>query len=91
MKAIHLIDFTKNAVMIAMHSAYQLDRSEWVSVEDKLPEDETTDVLFYNSGYKLCVIGRLYDRKLKIFWDTSADTHTQVTHWQPLPQPPNQK
>lgn len=66
------------------------NRDEWISVDERLPE-ETTDVMFYNSGYKLILIGRLYDRDSKVFWDQSADTHTKVTHWQPLPKAPTQQ
>lgn len=59
-----------------------------INVNDILPENETTDVLFYNAGYKLWFIGRLYDRVEKTFWDQSADTHTLVSHWMPLPEIP---
>lgn len=61
--------------------------SEWISVNDRLP-DEYTDVLFFNSGYRLHFIGRVYDKNEKTFWDQQADKHTKVTHWMPLPTPP---
>lgn len=70
---------------------WQSEQDNWISVSERLPEEEVTDVLFYNSGYKLCFIGRLYDRIEKTFWDQSADTHTQVTHWRPLPKSPLNK
>lgn len=62
---------------------------EPISVEDYLPS-EMLDILFYNSGYRMWIVGRLYDKNEKTFWDTSADTHTKVTHWLPmLPTPEN--
>lgn len=59
----------------------------WIDVNTQLP-DECTDVLFYNAGYKLHFIGRLYDKIEKTFWDQQADTHTKVSHWMNLPEPP---
>lgn len=74
-------------MLMAYENGYNA-ANEWVKCSERLPEDETTDVLFYNAGYKLYFIGRLYDRVEKTFWDQSADTHTQVTHWRPLPEKP---
>lgn len=81
------IDGFKDAVQ--WHQSQSDLVSKWISCEERLPDEELAeDVLFYNSGYKLCFIGMLYDRAEMTFWDQSADTHTKVTHWQPLPQPP---
>ena len=64
--------------------------AEWISVEDRLPEDIQS--VLVTDGLEV-TIG--WWRSLKYEWDVSLydpgdvvdDT---VTHWQPLPSPPEQ-
>lgn len=68
--------------------------NNWISVKDKLPEinDEgySDDVLCYGKvephieGYYCFIASRYYDK----FLDINAERCFKVTHWQPLPQPP---
>lgn len=59
--------------------------SEWISVENKLPEPESK-VLFYNGIIDTCIY-----RKGK-FCDFDENGYLyeirHVTHWMPLPNPP---
>ena len=61
---------------------------EWISVEDRLPEDDS-DVLAYSRNGEEC---RIYPANYAkgvwfdcIFTTPATDT---TTHWMPLPQPP---
>jgi len=54
--------------------------SEWISVEDRLPEQDV-DVLFYWKGDG-CQIDCIEDA------DNPLDWAYEPTHWMPLPSPP---
>ena len=61
-------------------------KQEWISVEDRLPKKhETVLVCSRGENYSvisidcLCSSGKWYDQD------------TDVTHWMPLPQPPQEK
>ena len=60
---------------------------EWISVKDRLPE-ENTEVLIYcktNSGKEVFFVDKIcYFRGLPI-WQVWSE---KVTHWMPLPEPP---
>ena len=55
---------------------------EWVSVEDRLPEENTTVIVATDNGIVFqCLYA--YDG-----WDLWDDNDVNITHWQPMPQPP---
>lgn len=55
---------------------------EWVSVEDRLPEENTTVIVATDNGIVFqCLYS--YDG-----WDLWDDNDVNITHWQPMPQPP---
>ena len=55
---------------------------EWVSVKDKLPEENTTVIVATDNGIVFqCLYA--YDG-----WDLWDDNDVNITHWQPMPQPP---
>ena len=62
----------------------QIEALKWISVKDRLPENYET-VLFFNSN-KFYAIGHID----KFLWIDNT-THAEilgVTHWVPLPEPP---
>lgn len=70
--------------------------SEWISVEDRLPDAEQ-DVLCFctrHSSVGMTVAG-LFARSLdddQLEWmsfETEYETKYTVTHWMPLPAPPS--
>ena len=58
---------------------------EWISVEDRLPDDNDRVIAFRpnepeTSGYKYCVMWG---------WSVKASLkHRGITHWMDMPQPP---
>ena len=55
---------------------------EWVSVKDRLPEENTTVIVATDDGVVFqCLYS--YDG-----WDLWDDNDVNITHWQPMPQPP---
>ena len=66
--------------------------TEWISVEDKMPEDGTS-VLIYgnllNEDSKGTSCGYYYGEKWTIVFSTFKCLC--ITHWQPLPEPPKNK
>ena len=68
--------------------------NEWVSVEDRLPEKENTQVLMTDG--ECCYISsrnnmvRFLDCE-GIFIPGKAGAGVKVTHWMPLPEPPDRR
>ncbi len=71
--------------------------SEWINVKDRLPQDKTETIIIFSDGF--CVyFGRYYDGDSfdgePLFKVESSNGHifrdSEVTHWMPLPEPPNE-
>ena len=78
----------KNALKLAIEALEKQATQEWISVNDRLPEDES-DVLAYSRNGEE---GRIYPANYAkgvwfdcIFASSANDT---TTHWMPLPEPP---
>ena len=67
--------------------AHGVTVQEWISVEDRLPNDSVAVNLHTISG----VVGTgFYNKYTKswVQWYAGNSLCVDVTHWQPLPQPP---
>jgi len=60
--------------------------SEWISVKDRLPEFEQDILICRDLGEARIVQTEEYQGSL--YWGTS---YNNVTHWMPLPEPPEVK
>lgn len=65
--------------------------NEWVSVEEKLPEDNT-QVLMWSARWKIAEAGSYYNQHFWVYSEIGdgyiADN---ITHWMPLPSPPDKE
>lgn len=54
----------------------------WISVKDRLPEPETEVLAVYvRNGYRLIC---------PVIYETGTTLDCEVTHWMPLPEPPEE-
>ena len=60
--------------------------SDWISVEDRLPEDmhDGADVLVWLTS-ECASVDYFYNGK---WGDYCSENPCHITHWQPLPNPP---
>jgi len=59
----------------------------WISVEERLPK-ECIGYLCYDSDFDIEVL--IFDPDDKI-WENDYYSNIEVTHWMPLPAPPEEK
>jgi hypothetical protein len=64
----------------------QLTLSEWISIDDRLPKIADDVIVFSDDKYQID-IGFLINGK---WFSDKGELHT-VTHWMPLPNPPEDK
>lgn len=94
----------KNAHSFGMKAGFELGRkAQWVSVEDRLPEDEEavlvclrpTPLRLETEKENHLIIQAAYDSSNGIWYDfqSEEDIDTDlflVTDWMPLPEPPGE-
>lgn len=71
----------------------QAKEKRWISVEERLPEDEDrelTSVLGWNGVSVREVVFAPRERPGSQ-WSSAAGGHEFITHWMPLPEPPEVK
>jgi hypothetical protein len=76
----------KQALLQVWNECEQQDN--WISVEDRLPENHELVNIILNSG--AITVGRISSKFTNwICFTIKGVLNLQVTHWQPLPNPPN--
>lgn len=82
-----------------LYSAGYRKQSEWISVEERMPEECKAVLCFAGNKIVLAFMEKTEDcgEYVPVFWDLVAydrdDTYDEVcaTHWMPLPEPPKMK
>lgn len=59
--------------------------TDWVSVEDRLPEKNVPVLVWEKQGF--AYVDRL---EAECAWQIASTHHAIVTHWRPLPEPPEE-
>ena len=63
--------------------------SEWIRVEDRLPEEDEDVLAYIQDGYiKVACPFYQIDGGKRWAWFGGDYMYENVTHWQPLPDPP---
>ena len=63
---------------------------EWVSVNDRLPEESGIYIVTANDGHAHRVSFVQWQKKNRMWNLTGARSYWRVTHWMPLPKPPKE-
>ncbi len=58
---------------------------EWVNIENRLPKEGTWVLAFSRNQIEILFM----DSNQPVFWLKNGDWDYEVTHWIPLPEPPN--
>lgn len=75
---------TENMYLAWCAAKSHAEQSEWISVQDRLPEIDTTVLVCTERGY----IFTSWASDVDVFWFYGEEEDDRVTHWQPLPAPP---
>ena len=73
----------------AFYNAGYRKQSEWISVEERLP-DTTEKILVYCSNGEILPAKYIRVQGLEFWFEETYSCHN-ITHWMPLPEPPKMK
>ena len=79
-----------NYMTEAFEAGYK-EAQTWISVHDRLPEEPGDHYYLVNSttvGVSMCQFLRYTEIDGSELWEWEIFDKRQVTHWQPLPSPP---
>ena len=67
--------------------------NEWVSVEERLPEDKQIVLFHQEDGFIYCAEYFAGSELMSPAWfiDNDCWEASEVTHWRPLPAPPDRR
>ena len=64
---------------------------EWISVKDRLPENSDEVICLFTGWDDMrCYRTLSFDKEYMIWFNWSGLEYITVTHWMPLPEPPNE-
>lgn len=66
------------------------EKTSWISVKDRLPEDDATYLVYGRNGYGI-VFAVYYGDGEWLTCDDLTNITRFVTHWMPLPEPPKEE
>ena len=74
----------------------ELSKSRWISVMERLPEEENAHVLVWCPRFRNIFLAYVHDGEWRFFGyrgsDKVSDTiYGSITHWRHLPEPPKEE
>jgi len=67
--------------------------SEWISVKDRTPSEDSEQYLLFTDSEQICY-GRYYDANIhqdECLWKSEGPFFSdRITHWMPLPELPKE-
>ena len=80
---------TQNCIVKLQEQIAELrSAQEWVSVNDRLPEESGMYIVTANDGHAQRVSFVQWQKKNRMWNLTGARSYWRVTHWMPMPHPP---
>lgn len=77
-----------------LDAAPTINTYEWISVEDRLPEESGRYLCYYRGSNLICPYSAIY-KMFNACDDADEEWNKQyammITHWMPLPSPPTEK
>ncbi len=82
-----------------LHMTYKAAAPQWISVKDRLPELRQKVLVWYDNGYEVAFLQKFEPPKLQypqfnnvemFEWCFGDFEDFDVTHWMPLPKPPEE-
>ena len=77
-----------NGVVISKN---ETTTQRWIPVTERLPEDSGMYIVTANDGHAHRVTFVIWQKRNKIWNLTGARSYWRVTHWMPLPEPPEEE
>ena len=77
------MEFIEEAVVFGKKEKYK-----WISVKDRLPEDDTSVLVF---GGKSMYIAQCFNNGKSWYRIGTRNHYCNPTHWMPLPNPPDKE
>lgn len=65
--------------------------SEWISVEDRMPEEHSGEVLIFDINKTIYLASPLKCKRFMTTCFGSMRTIEEITHWMPLPDAPKEE
>lgn len=65
----------------------------WISIKDKLPDDDllfSQDIIIFDALRGVQAAGVMEEREGKLLFKGCMQKYDEVTHWMPLPKPPEE-
>ena len=63
--------------------------SEWISIDDRLPEEFITCLVFCDGFFEVAEYNKHFKTWINVLYSEITNIDN-VTHWMPLPEPPEQ-
>ena len=83
---------TKIALELIKRQRAELEKRQWISVEDRLPEKDSRVLAYFRSdkseGIEDCYFSGMRNRFVLYHTFEEVPDGITITHWMPLPEPP---